>query len=71
MMIGGRFIEMYVDGFRNLSSLGKTLWIIVAVKIIVIFFIVKLLFFPNVLKRDYSTDAERSEAVLENLTKPR
>ncbi len=70
-MIGGRFIEMYVDGFRNLSSLGKTLWLIIAVKLIVIFVIVKLLFFPNVLKRDYATDAERSEAVMQNLTNPR
>ena len=70
-MIGGRFIEMYVDGFRNLSSLGKTLWLIIAVKIIVFFFIVKLLFFPNVLKRDYTSDAERAEAVMENLTRER
>jgi hypothetical protein len=34
----------------------------------VMFFILKLLFFPNFLKTNFKNDAERSDHVLENLT---
>lgn len=61
------FIEMYRDGFRNLGKLGKTLWIIVAIKLAVIFLVVKLLFFPDFLGTRYDTDRERAEAVRERL----
>ena len=30
--------------------LGKTLWLIIAIKLFIIFFILKLFFFPNFLK---------------------
>ncbi len=62
------FLSMYSDGFRNLSPLARTLWIIVAIKLIVIFFIIKLLFFPNILNKNYSSDPQRAEAVRNNLT---
>jgi hypothetical protein len=34
----------------------------------VMFFILKIFFFPNILKSNFKTDAERSNHVLENLT---
>jgi hypothetical protein len=34
----------------------------------VMFVILKIFFFPNFLKSNYQTDAERSNHVLENLT---
>lgn len=64
-----KLVDIYIDGFRNLSPLARTLWIIVAVKLFVIFIIIKILFFPNILKANYSSDAERAEAVRNNLTK--
>lgn len=60
---------MYRDGFRQMT-VGRTLWAVVILKLIVLFLIVKLFFFPNVLKRDYDTDAERAAAVRENLSRP-
>ena len=41
-----RAIDLYVDGFRKMT-IGKTLWAVIIVKLIVIFVIVKWLFFPN------------------------
>lgn len=38
--------HLYYDGFRNMT-LGKTLWIVIIVKLIVIFAVLKLFFFPN------------------------
>lgn len=39
----GRF---YIDGFREMT-IGKTLWIIILCKVFVLFFVLKLFFFPN------------------------
>ena len=60
---------MYRDGFRQMT-VGRTLWLVVILKLVVLFFVVKLFFFPDILKRDYGTDTERAAAVRENLTKP-
>jgi len=63
------FIQMYIDGFKHLSTLGKTLWIIILIKLFIMFFILKPLFFPNVLKKEFKTKDERSNFVIEQLTK--
>lgn len=64
-----RILAMYRDGFKNMT-LGRTLWIVIVVKLAVIFLIVKLLFFPDRLAADYDTDKERSQAVRNALTGP-
>lgn len=60
---------MYRDGFRQMT-IGKTLWALILLKLLIIFFVIKLFFFPNILERDFSTDKERAEAVRNNLTRP-
>lgn len=61
-----RVFAMYRDGFRNMT-LGQTLWLVIAVKLAIIFLVVKLLFFPDRLASDYDTDSERSQAVRDAL----
>lgn len=63
-----KILNLYSDGFRHLSPLAKTLWLIIAIKLIIIFLIIKILFFPNILNQNYSSDSERAEAVRNNLT---
>lgn len=63
------FIQMYIDGFKHLSTLGKLLWLIILIKLFIMFFILKPFFFPNVLKRDFKTKEERSNHVIEQLIK--
>lgn len=60
--------RLYADGFRQMT-IGKTLWVVILVKLFIMFFILKLFFFPDILSRDYDTDEERARAVRENLTK--
>jgi len=50
-----RAFDLYYDGFRHMT-VGKTLWIIILVKLFVIFIILKLFFFPNFLKQHASGD---------------
>lgn len=63
------FFKMYADEFRQMT-IGKTLWAIVILKLIVLFLVIKLFFFPNILQRDYDSDAARADAVRTNLCKP-
>ncbi len=52
-----RVWDLYYDGFRNMT-LGRTLWLIILVKLFIIFVVLKLFFFPDFL----STHAEGDEA---------
>lgn len=57
-----RIYRFYLDGFREMT-VGKKLWILIIIKLIVIFFIFKLFFFPDLLSRDYDNDRDRAAAV--------
>jgi len=58
----------YYQGFTNMT-VGKRLWAIILLKLIIIFLILKLFFFPNFLKTNFRTDEQRSNHVFEQLTK--
>lgn len=63
-----RVWNMYADGFRNMT-VGRYLWVIILAKLVVLFLVFKLFFFPNLLERDYATDEERAQAVRTHLTR--
>jgi hypothetical protein len=60
--------QFYYQGFKSMT-VGKNLWIIIIIKLIVLFLILKLFFFPDFLKTNFKTDEERSNHVIEQLTK--
>ena len=41
-----RVADLYIDGFRNMT-IGRTLWLVILVKLFIIFAILKLFFFPD------------------------
>ena len=61
-----RVWDLYYDGFRSMT-VGKTLWIIILVKLFIFFVVMKLLFFPNLLKTNFNTDEERADHVRSEL----
>jgi len=63
-----RIFYFYYDGFRSMT-VGKKLWVIILIKLFIIFIILKIFFFPDLLKKNFSSDKERGEYVLENLSK--
>jgi hypothetical protein len=65
---GRRVADLYVDGFRSMT-VGRQLWILIIIKLVLIFVVMKLLFFPDLLSRDYDTDSERAAAVRHSLTR--
>lgn len=58
---------MYYEGFRNMT-VGKTLWLVILVKLFLMFVIIKWIFFPDFLSSRYDDDKEKAVAVRENLT---
>lgn len=62
-----RIWRFYADGFRSMT-IGRYLWAIIIVKLIILFVVLRLFFFPNILERDYATDEERAQAVRTHLT---
>ena len=53
--------RFYMEGFREMR-LGKTLWLIILIKLFIMFFILRLFFFPNYLGQ-FDTEAEKEEHV--------
>ena len=60
--------DLYYGGFKSMT-VGKTLWIIILVKVFVFFVVMKLLFFPNLLKSNYDNDEDRASHVRNELIK--
>ncbi len=58
---------LYYDGFRSMT-VGKKLWLIIFIKLFIIFAVLKLFFFPDLLKKNFSSDEERGNYVIEQLT---
>jgi len=68
--IAARIVRFYVDGFRQMT-VGRTLWAIIIIKLVVIFAVLKLFFFPDILATRYDNDADRAAAVREALVTPK
>jgi len=63
-----RIVLFYTDGFRRMK-VGKTLWKIIAIKLIIMFGVLKLFFFPDFLGTKFTTDEQRADHVLNELTR--
>jgi hypothetical protein len=62
-----RVFRFYYDGFRNMSWWGRRVWLIILIKLFVIFLILKLFFFQDFLSEHNSSDDQKSEYVLDQL----
>ncbi len=64
-----RIFRFYVEGFRRMT-LGRTLWKVILIKLIIMFGVLKLFFFHDFLGTKFSTDEQRADYVLSELTRP-
>lgn len=58
----------YYEGFRTMSWWGRKAWLIIIIKLCIIFLLLRLFFFPDFLKSNFATDRERGDYVIEQLT---
>jgi len=61
-------ISFYLNGFKTMNNWGRQVWLIILIKLFIMFVVLKIFFFPNYLKSNFDTDKKRSEHVLEELT---
>ena len=64
-----RIWMLYADGFRNLPPWARSIWMIILIKVFIMFAIFKLFFFRDTLNTRFATDEERSSFVIEQITK--
>lgn len=60
------FFTMFRDGFKQMT-LGKTLWTIVIIKLIIMFLILRPFFFPNFLNSKFDNQDSKANYVREQL----
>lgn len=55
-------MDLYVDGFKNMT-IGKSLWAIILIKLFIMFAILKVFFFPDLLSSKFSNDEDKAQYV--------
>ena len=61
-----KIYHFYRVGFKNMT-VGKTLWLIVLIKLFIMFIVLKIFFFPNYLNTNFRDDKSRANHVREQL----
>ena len=67
MNIINQIISFFVEGFSGMT-VGKKLWIIILVKLFIIFTIFKIFFFQDFLNNKFKSEQDKSAYVIEELT---
>lgn len=57
-------VRFYIEGFRSMT-VGRTLWAIILVKLFIMFAILRVFFFPDLLAG--KSPSEKADYALENL----
>lgn len=70
MSIIKRIFIFYVEGFRSMT-VGKSLWLLILIKLFIMFAILKLFFFPDLLSSNFDNDDDRARHVRSELLKDR
>lgn len=64
-----KLFRFYFDGFRNMSGWGRNVWLIIIIKLFILFAVLRLFFFPDFLRERFDNDKQRSEYVMDQLIK--
>lgn len=68
MSIFLKIFHFYKEGFQQLSHNGKRLWLIILIKLIIMFGVLKVFFFKDYLNTRFDTEAEKIEHISNQLT---
>lgn len=62
-----KIFQFYRDGFSGMPGYGRKLWVIIFIKLFIMFAIFRLFFFQDFLETNFKSDTERSDYVIERL----
>lgn len=60
--------KFYIDGFKNLEKLGIKLWVVILIKLFIMFVILKIFFFQDFLDKKFDNEKDKSEYILKQIT---
>jgi len=63
-----KIFNFYYVGFKDMGPSSRKLWLIIFIKLFIMFAILKLFFFPDFLKTKFNNNKDRSNYVIEQLT---
>ncbi|MBP1629114.1 MAG: Uncharacterized protein H6Q15_7 [Bacteroidetes bacterium] len=63
-----KIFNFYYQGFRSMT-LGKTLWLIILIKLFIMFAILKIFFFPNFLSSKADGENEKANYIISEMEK--
>lgn len=61
-----KIFRFYYDGFKNMT-IGKNLWLIIVIKLFIIFAVFRLFFFHDFLNKKFDNQKDKSEYVIDEL----
>lgn len=67
MQLFKNIFSFYYEGFTGLSFTGRKLWLIIFIKLFIMFAVLRLFFFPDFLKTKFKNNTERGNYVIEQL----
>jgi len=67
MVLIKKIISFYLEGFRSMT-IGKTLWLIILIKLFIIFILLRIFLFPDFLSSRFNNDKEKGDYVIDRLT---
>ncbi len=67
LQAAAKVFHFYRDGFRRMT-VGRTLWLVIAVKLFIMFAVLKFFFFPDFLETNFNSDQQRGDYVSGQIT---
>lgn len=67
MSLVRKIFNFYYEGFRSMT-VGRTLWLIIFIKLFIMFAVFRLFFFPDFLNTRFKSDTDKSNYVIDQLT---
>jgi len=62
-----KIFNFYKEGFLSMTT-GKKLWLIIGIKLLIMFAILKVFFFQDFLSSKFDKEQDKSDYVIEQLT---
>jgi hypothetical protein len=59
--------RFYADGFRNMSGWGKKVWLIIIIKLFIIFAVLRLFFFPDFLNKRFDNNSDKGDYIRDQI----
>ena len=67
MVVLLQIFKFYKEGFLSMT-MGKKLWLIISIKLFIMFAILKIFFFQDFLSSKFDNEQDKSDYVIEQLT---